>query len=119
MTDKQTRVAIVGGGFGGVFTALDLAGPGDVTLISDEDHFLFTPMLYEYLSGEVEAWHIAPDYKELLDESVNFVRGEVTGIDLDQREVIIEGRKSSVAYDVLILAVGGVTNYAGVAGADH
>jgi NADH dehydrogenase len=119
MTDKKARVVIVGGGFGGVFTALDLAGSSEVTLISDEDHFLFTPMLYEYLSGEVEAWHIAPDYKELLDENVHFIRGEVTGIDLDRREVLIESREDSVAYDVLILAVGGVTNYAGVEGADH
>ncbi len=119
MTDKKTRIVIVGGGFGGVFTALDLTSSGDVTLISDEDHFLFTPMLYEYLSGEVEAWHIAPAYKELLDENVNFVRGEVTGIDLDTREVVIEGHKNSVTYDILILAVGGVTNYAGVEGADR
>src|SRR6266550_2393366 len=119
MADKKTRVVIVGGGFGGVFTALDLAGSGDVTLISDEDHFLFTPMLYEYLSGEVEAWHIAPDYKELLDENVNFIRGQVTRIDLDTREVVIEGRRNSVTYDILILAVGGVTNYAGVEGADR
>ncbi len=39
-------------------------------------------MLYEYLSGEVEAWHIAPNYSELLDD-VKLVRGAVTSIDLD------------------------------------
>ena len=60
----QPRIMIVGGGWGGVFTAIELADAGEVTLISIEDHFLFTPMLYEYLSGEVEAWHIAPTYKE-------------------------------------------------------
>ena len=57
---SEPRILILGGGFGGVFTALNLTGAGDVTLVSDEDHFLFTPMLYEYLSGEVEEWHIAP-----------------------------------------------------------
>ena len=46
-------------------TALELAGTGEVTLITDENHFLFKPMLYEYLSGEVEEWHVAPPYKEL------------------------------------------------------
>src|SRR6185295_7106840 len=117
MTTK-TKIVIVGGGFGGVFTALDLTGAGDITLISDEDHFLFTPMLYEYLSGEVEAWHIAPEYKELLDEDIHFVRGAVTDIDLDAREVMVAGRES-VPYDTLILAVGGVTNYAGVSGAEE
>src|SRR5216684_8942103 len=85
MTQKVAKILIIGGGFGGLFTALDLAGTGEVTLVSDEDHFLFKPMLYEYLSGEVEAWHIAPNYTELLDERVRFVRGEVTKIDLAAR----------------------------------
>ena len=61
MTKSTPKIVIVGGGFGGLFTALDLNGAGEVTLINEEDHFLFRPMLYEYLSGEVEAWHIAPD----------------------------------------------------------
>src|SRR5881227_763721 len=111
MTEKQPRILIIGGGFGGLFTALDLAGAGDVTLVSDEDHFLFAPMLYEYLSGEVQAWHIAPDYKELLDENVHTLKGVVTEIDLDRREVTIENRSEKLGYDVLVLAVGGVTNY--------
>lgn len=119
MADKTARILIVGGGFGGVFTALDLAGDAEVTLVGTEDHFLFTPMLYEYLSGEVEAWHIAPQYKELLDEGVRFVRGEVTDIDLAAREASIEGRTERIAYDVLVLAVGGITNYAGVEGAEE
>src|SRR5437016_3486642 len=80
MTAAQQKILIIGAGFGGLFTALELAGAGEITLISDEDHFLFTPMLYEYLSGEVEEWHIAPNYKELLDERVNFVCGRVTRI---------------------------------------
>jgi NADH dehydrogenase len=109
---------IIGGGFGGLFTALDLNGAGDVTLVNDEDHFLFKPMLYEYLSGEVEAWHIAPDCKELLDDKVHFIQGAVTEIDLDGRMVRIEGRAEPVSYDVLVIAPGATTNYAGVAGAE-
>jgi demethylphylloquinone reductase len=119
MADKTARILIVGGGFGGVFTALDLAGAGEVTLVGTEDHFLFTPMLYEYLSGEVEAWHIAPQYKELLGEGVRFIRGEVTDIDFEKREATIAGRAERIAYDVLVLAVGGITNYAGVEGAQE
>ena len=117
MEDKRARIVIVGGGFGGLFTALDLGDSCKVTLISDADHFLFTPMLYEYFSGEVEEWHIAPKYKELLDGSVNLIRDEVTGIDLDTRTVTLKNRDESVTYDVLVLALGGVTNFAGVAGA--
>lgn len=117
MEKKRARIVIVGGGFGGLFTALDLGGSCDVTLISDADHFLFTPMLYEYFSGEVEEWHIAPKYKELLDESVNLICDEVTNIDLNTRTVTLKTRSENLTYDVLVLAVGGVTNFAGVAGA--
>lgn len=117
MANKKAHTVIVGGGFGGLFTALDLAGTGEVTLISDENHFLFTPMLYEYLSGEVEEWHIAPDYKELLDESVNFIRDEVMNIDLEAHSVSFKSGREPLKYDVLVLAVGGISNYAGVEGA--
>ena len=54
-TEERARICVVGGGFGGLFTALGLAVPGDVTLISDEDHYLHTPLRYEYLTGAVEA----------------------------------------------------------------
>lgn len=117
MRAAEIRIVIVGGGFGGLFTALELAGTGSVTLISDEDHFLFTPMLYEYLSGEVEAWHIAPKYTELLDENVGLVHGAVANIDLTQKRVTVEASDKPIEYDILVLAVGGVTNYAGVPGA--
>ena len=117
MQNKRARIVIVGGGFGGLFTALDLSGSCDVTLISDADHFLFTPMLYEYFSGEVEEWHIAPNYKELLDESVNILRDEVTNIDLETRTITLKDRAESLKYDVLVVGVGGVTNFAGVPGA--
>jgi NADH dehydrogenase len=119
MAAKNAKILILGGGFGGLFTALDLAGTGEITLVSDEDHFLFKPMLYEYLSGEVEAWHIAPNYSELLEEDVRFVRGAVTSIDLKGRMVTIEERDAPITYDVLVLALGAVTNYWGVKGAEQ
>ena len=119
MTQTKARLLIIGGGFGGLFTALDLAGTGEITLINDEDHFLFKPMLYEYLSGEVQAWHIAPDCRELLDEKVHFIRGKATNVDLDARRVTLADRPEPIEYDVLVVAPGAVTNYAGVEGADQ
>lgn len=119
MATAETRIVIVGGGIGGLFTALELSGDEHITLISDEDHFLFTPMLYEYLSGEVEEWHIAPKYKELLDERVKNVRARATAVDLQKRQVILNEGDETISYDILVIAVGGVTNYAGVEGAEQ
>jgi demethylphylloquinone reductase len=115
----EKRIVIIGGGFGGLFAALDLSGEGKVSLISSEDHFTFRPMLYEYLSGEVEAWHIAPYYSELIDDGIEFLPGEVCGVDLEKREVGIDGWRFRVSYDVLVLATGGVTNYWGIPGAEE
>lgn len=115
----QPRILIIGGGFGGLFTALGLAGAGEVTLVSSEDHFLHTPLLYEYLSGEVEAWHIAPHYREILDERIRFIHGAATEVDFDAREVAVAGRVRRLGYDYLVIAVGGITNYWGVDGAEQ
>jgi NADH dehydrogenase len=117
MEKRKAQILIIGGGFGGLFTALELAGAGEVTIVGDDDHFVFAPMLYEYFSGEVEAWHIAPYYKDLLDERIRFVRGTVTDVDFERREARIEAQNRSLSYDILVLAAGGVTNYWGVTGA--
>src|SRR5919107_2052248 len=118
--EERARILVLGGGFGGLFTALGLARAGDVTLVANEDHFLHTPLLYEYLSGEVEAWHIAPRYSELIgDDKVHLVQGAVTDIDFDRKEVSVAGRVRRLSYDYLVLAVGGVTNFWGVEGAEQ
>jgi NADH dehydrogenase len=116
---KQARVLVVGGGFGGLFTALGLAGSAEVTLVAKVDHYLHTPLLYEYMSGEVEAWHIAPTLKELVGDEIEIVVGEVTEIDLDACTARVDSRSDLFSYEVLVLAPGGVTNYWNVPGAEE
>jgi NADH:ubiquinone reductase (non-electrogenic) len=118
MAANRLKILIIGGGFGGLFTALDLPNSVDTTMVNDHDHFLFKPMLYEYLSGEVEAWHIAPDCKELLGDSASFIQGSVIAIDLNARTVTLASGRT-FSYDLLVLAPGAVTNYAGVKGAEE
>lgn len=112
----KKKVLIIGGGFGGVFTALDLSESFDITLFSDTDHFLFRPLLYEYLSGEVEAWHIAPRYSELLDRHIKVIQSPATKVDFTQQKVSVANGED-YPYDVLVIALGATTNYAGVPGA--
>jgi NADH:ubiquinone reductase (non-electrogenic) len=114
----NSKVLVLGGGFGGLFTALEYADHHEVTLVTDEDHFLFTPMLYEYLSGEVEAWHIAPKYSELVDD-INVIVDPAVQLDLASKTVTLQDGVTKLAYDVLVLAVGGITNYVGVPGAEQ
>src|SRR6185369_14491744 len=99
---SKAKIVILGGGFGGLFTALEIARAADVTLVSDSDHFLFTPMLYEYLSGEVEEWHIAPKYNELLDDTAHFVKDVVAGVDFASQTVSLASYPEPIPYDVLV-----------------
>jgi NADH:ubiquinone reductase (non-electrogenic) len=90
MNFTRNRIVVVGGRVGGLFMALNLAGEGEVTLASRSGRFLFTPLLYEYLSGEVEAWRIAPDYRELLDENVRTAIG--LRIDYSRLPALLQSR---------------------------
>ncbi|KAK5774278.1 NADH dehydrogenase C1, chloroplastic/mitochondrial -like protein [Gossypium arboreum] len=82
---KKPRVCILGGGFGGLYTALRLESllwPEDkkpqVLLVDQSERFVFKPMLYELLTGEVDEWEIAPRFSELLaNTGVEFLQDRV------------------------------------------
>ncbi|GMH10388.1 hypothetical protein Nepgr_012229 [Nepenthes gracilis] len=82
---KRPRICILGGGFGGLYTALrleSLAWPDDkkpqVILIDQSERFVFKPMLYELLSGEVDAWEVAPRFSDLLaNTNIQFFQDRV------------------------------------------
>ncbi|KAJ4715191.1 alternative NAD(P)H-ubiquinone oxidoreductase C1, chloroplastic/mitochondrial-like [Melia azedarach] len=82
---KRPRICILGGGFGGLYTALRLESlewPDDkkpqVLLVDQSERFVFKPMLYELLTGEVDSWEIAPRFSELLaNTSVQFFKDTV------------------------------------------
>jgi len=112
----MTRICILGGGFGGLYTALNLsrlpwAVMPEIILIDKSDRFLFTPFLYELVTGEMQEWEIAPTFAELLaDTGIQFVQGLVTSIDLELKQVEINiGQRSVLTYDRLVLAIGGET----------
>ncbi|HEY9861537.1 MAG TPA: NAD(P)/FAD-dependent oxidoreductase, partial [Candidatus Obscuribacterales bacterium] len=118
------RICILGGGFGGLYTALYLQrtlGPKfknyQIKLVEPKDHFLFTPLLYELVTGELQAWEIAPTYQWLLAHTnVEFCQETVSSVDLANRRVQLQNGESLI-YDYLVLAVGGETRLDSIPGA--
>ncbi|WP_283138296.1 NAD(P)/FAD-dependent oxidoreductase [Rhizohabitans arisaemae] len=114
------RVVIVGGGFAGVeaarrFERLALRGrPVDVTLVSDSNYLLFTPMLAGVASGALEAQHIGAPIRAALTHT-RFRRGTVDRIDPVRRNVRLTDGPAE-PYDHLILALGAVPHFAGLPG---
>ena len=113
---KKLRICIVGGGFGGLYTALRLSelpwaeeDKPEITLIDKSDRFLFSPLLYELVTEEMQSWEIAPPFAELLSNTgVLFHQGSVTDIDIEEKQVTLEDARI-IGYDKLVLAAGGKT----------
>ena len=117
---NSTRVVILGGGFAGVYAAKQLerlARKGaalDVTLVSQENFFLFTPMLHEIAASDLDVTHIVSPLRALLRHTHVFV-GSVESIDLETRRVLVshgfDRHAHEIAYDHLIIALGSITNF--------
>ncbi|MEZ2251921.1 NAD(P)/FAD-dependent oxidoreductase [Microcoleus sp.] len=116
MTQQQPRICILGGGFGGLYTALRLsqlpfpkAEKPEIVLVDRRDRFLFVPLLYELLTDELQTWEIAPPFTELLENTgVRFCQGTVCGIDIETKRVLLHDGPE-FACDRLVLALGGET----------
>jgi len=125
-TPKQpARICILGGGFGGLYTALRLSQfpfakheTPEITLVDQRDRFLFSPLLYELLTGELETWEISPPYSDLLaNTNIRFIQGEVANINLEDKKVKLDN-DNTLNYDYLVLSMGGKTPLNGVEGAE-
>nr|MBA3321318.1 FAD-dependent oxidoreductase [Pyrinomonadaceae bacterium] len=115
----NTRIIILGGGFAGVKCAEELerafgADPAvSLTLVSDTNALLFTPMLAEVAGSSLEATHISSPLRTSLRRT-NVVRGQVTEIDLESRQVRLVADAHALKYDHLVLTLGAVSNYLGL-----
>lgn len=120
------RVCILGGGFGGLYTAVrldQLLWPREtkpqVTLIDQSDRFVFKPLLYDLVSGVAQPWEVAPAFTQLLAPyNINFVKGAVASVEADG--ILKDGGSATgglitladgqtVEYDWLVLALGAET----------
>ncbi len=120
---KPTRVLILGGGFGGLYAALEFEKRRDpsleVTLVSHDNFFLFTPMLHEVAASDLDLTHIVNPIRKLL-RHVRFFVGDVENIDLYQKQVVVahgfDHHTHVLDYDHLVFALGSVTNFYNIPG---
>jgi NADH dehydrogenase len=123
---QKTRVVILGGGFGGVYTASHLERlcrrrpDVEIVLVSRDNFLLMTPLLFEVSSGALDLRHCSFPVRAFV-RTTRFVEATVQGIDLDRRVVRLaaagEGRE--LAYDHLVLALGAMTNRVMIPGSEH
>jgi NADH dehydrogenase len=118
-TTSLTRIVILGGGFGGMKAAecleQELAGSVSISLVSDTNALLFTPMLAEVAGSSLEPSHISVPLRSSL-RLTHFVRGRVTAVDLQKRVIVLDGEdaRRELPYDQVIFALGAVSNYLGL-----
>ncbi len=117
------HICIVGGGFGGLYTALYLQKyrhlqNARITLIEPKERFLFTPMMYELITGELKEWEISPTYSSLIAGSnITWLQCHAESVDLEHQTVTVTGEQT-VAYDYLVLATGADSRPVSIPGVD-
>jgi len=87
--------------------------PCDVTLVDRRNHHLFQPLLYEVATAALSPGQIAVALRHVFrdQENASIVLGEVTGVDLEQRRVLVGDE--NLPFDHLVLATGSTHHYFG------
>ena len=124
------RILILGGGFGGIEVLRQLQKAFqddvsvDITLVSRDNFFLFTPMLPEVSSGMIETRHIVTPIRTFCNRA-KFYEANIASVDLENKQILITHavgketepiawRSHALKYDYLVLALGGETNFFGM-----
>src|SRR5574342_884466 len=128
MSQNKKRILILGGGFAGIECARKLESyfindlDMDITLVSEDNFFLFTPMLPQVASGMIETRHIIIPIRTLFIKTT-FYESKIKNIDPYGKIVTLEGtnekRGISLHYDFLVLALGSQTNFFGIEGMEE
>ncbi|MEO8054529.1 MAG: NAD(P)/FAD-dependent oxidoreductase [Acidobacteriota bacterium] len=110
----RLRIVIVGGGFGGLYTARSLgSADADVTLVDRRNFHLFQPLLYQVATGALSPANIAAPLRSVVKRQRNtrVLLADVRGFDLDRRMALTEA--GEVPYDLLVVATGAAHAYFG------
>jgi NADH dehydrogenase len=124
---KAKRVVILGGGVGGLAAAIQLERlfgrdtSAEITLVSRDNFFLLSPLLFEACSGVLDFRHCAQPIRPCLRRT-RFIEATVEGVDLERqivRTVAAEGGLHELSYDHLVIALGATTNVQLIPGSEH
>jgi len=108
----EPHVVIVGGGFGGLYTARSLRkGPVRITLVDRHNYHLFQPLLYQVATAALNPSDIAAPIRSILrrQRNVTVILGEATSIDAERR--IVKLLDGELSYDYLVVATGATHSY--------
>ncbi len=108
------KVVVIGGGFGGLRAVKALRHADvEVTLIDRSNHHLFQPLLYQVATGDLSPANIAAPLRYLFRKQRNCttLMAEVTDIDVEQQQVVMDDQR--VPFDYLVLATGATHSYFG------
>ena len=111
----RKRVVVIGGGFGGIHTALGLAKMGvDVTLVDRKNHHTFQPLLYQVALAVLSPADIAQPIRSIMREhkNIDVLMDEAIEIDVNDRRVTLRSG-ARLEYDYLVLATGSTHSYFG------
>lgn len=113
-----SKIAIIGGGFGGVYTLLELQKSlknEEIYIFNKESDFVFTPLLHEAATGGVSTDNIVVPIRSFIKScNVKFIKDTVTNIDLVNKT--ISTASCNYIFDYLVIATGSVSNTHGIEG---
>jgi NADH:ubiquinone reductase (H+-translocating) len=122
------RIVIIGGGFGGLYATLALEKKlsrlnqkAEISLVSKDNFFLFTPMLHEVASSSIALQNIVTPLRKIVRKAT-VITSKVTAIDRGSREITLEsaaGTHHQLGYDYLVIAVGNTSNFYGIPGLEE
>lgn len=121
----MARVLILGGGFGGYYTAAALeraAPPGtEITLVSDVNFMLYAPLLPGAAAGTLEPRHVCIPLRERLRRTQVELGWVVEGDPASQTVTVqrLGGRREAFGYDQLVVALGSITRTLPIPGLDQ
>tara|TARA_B100000073_G_C23736291_1_gene572276 strand:- start:1057 stop:2232 length:1176 start_codon:yes stop_codon:yes gene_type:complete len=113
MNSINKPIVIVGSGFAGLNAAINLKNLNcnlPIVVVDSQSQFIFKPLMYEILSGEINLWEFFPNFEKIYAKyGITFIKNEVESIDLDEQFLTLKD-STRINYQYLVLSTGSTQN---------